>query len=96
MSALERILNREPRWERHVLPHVRWRHARRLAAAIEAEGYRVAQARMAEISTPSAAGLAGERFGVGLAAALRQVEQFSDGITRGMAVRDLARLRSRP
>ena len=95
MSDLERTINRELRRGR--LPvHVRRRHARRLAAAIEAEGYGVSQARLAETSAPSTAGLAGERFGAGLAAALRQAEQFSKGIARGMAVRDVARLGRRP
>lgn len=95
MSDLERTINRELRRGR--LPvHVRRRHARRLAAAIEAEGYGVDQARMAEISAPLAAGLAGERFGAGMGAIFRAMDEFVVGATRAMTAKTIANLRRRP
>ncbi|UYW28338.1 hypothetical protein OKC48_07435 [Methylorubrum extorquens] len=87
MTEIERILHRELRRDRRVLPHVRRRHARRLAAAIEAEGCRVAAPPVPQPLPTSSAGLAGLRFGTELAAAVRQVERFTEGLVRGLGWR---------
>lgn len=94
MSPLERSITRELR--RNRLPiHVRRRQARRLAAAIEAEGYRVAEVRMDYFSKTSPAGLAGERFGTGMGAIFRAMDEFVAGATRAMTARAVADLRRR-
>ncbi|MGW9821987.1 hypothetical protein [Methylorubrum extorquens] len=89
MTDIERILNRELRRDRRVLPHVRRRHARRLAAAIEAEGCRVAAPPVPQPLPTSPAGLAGQQLGAGMASAIRAMERFSEGLVRGLSGRRL-------
>lgn len=95
MSDLERLLNRELRRGRGLPVHVRRRQARRLAAAIEAEGYHEVEARVEYLSRTSAAGLAGERFGTGMGAIFRAMDEFVAGATRAMTARAVADLRRR-
>lgn len=81
MSDLERLLNRELRRGR--LPvHVRRRHARRLAAAIEAEGYAASEPLVPGDPALNRAAIQGAQVAVGIVQAARQFSAGVDELVR--------------